>query len=292
MVHWVYILECENNMIYIGETRRLYRRFNEHLSGRGGSNTCKYKPNRIIGLYKVNENSSFIKYRNAIESGEYNNTIINNWEENDGDNLLIENRITERIFYERRNNHEYGSGEEWYRVRGGKYTKENLEHNMNYAEEMCKRPNRVVGSLKMTTPIDYIPVNSIVDRPLCNCNYPSEVKISKDKSKIYFVCALKNVWEDFFSDLERDDHCEFWQLYTEDNIIKMQYEFVRVRSKEPWVLNVPISIYKINPEPCISCNKTGYLAIFNNGARRLCQSCIINKYDILKEKYGGYLITD
>ena len=52
-------------------------------------------------------------------------------------------------------------------------------------------------------------------------------------------------------------------------------------------------MYKINPEPCISCNKTGYLPIFNNSSKRLCQTCISTKYDYLKEKYSKIcLITD
>ena len=128
-----------------------------------------------------------------------------------------------------------------------------------------------------------VPADSIVDRPLCKCNCPSEVKLSNDKSKIYFVCSLKNVWGDFFEGLQIDRPCDFWQLYTEDIAVKNQYELVKTRSRESWVLNIPISIYKINPEPCISCNKTRYLTIFNGKPRRLCQSCIIHKYSLLKE---------
>ena len=111
-------------------------------------------------------------------------------------------------------------------------------------------------------PIQGIPVDSIVDRPLCTCHYLSEVKLSKDKSKIYFVCALKNVWDNFFSDLHIDKPCDFWKLYTEDIKLKEQYEIVKERSREKWVLNIPFSMYKIHPEPCICCNKTGYLPIF------------------------------
>lgn len=285
MVHWVYILKCEDDFIYVGETTRLFTRFNEHLKSRGGSNTIKHKPTNLIGLYKVNDNFSFMRYRDSIKSSEYNKFIIDNWD-NDGDNLLIENHITERLFYERKNNHEYGSSNEWYRVRGGKYTKETLDYSMSFAKELCERPNRVVGTLQMTTPIDSIPVDTIVDRPLCKCNYPSEVKLSKDKSKIYFVCALKNVYFDF-PQLQIDDPCDFWQLYTEDKEVKNQYEIVKARSTESWILNIKLSAYKINPEPCISCNKKEYLPIFNNGVRRLCQSCIINQYESLKEKYNN-----
>lgn len=281
MVHWVYVLECEDDYIYVGETTRLFRRFNEHLRSRGGSNTIKHKPYKLIGLYKVNENHSFMRYKNTIKSGEYNRFILDNWE-NDGDNLLIENHITERLLYERRNNHEYGSGNEWYRVRGGKYTKDTFDEFVSG----YKLASEKEGSLYYAAnPINSIPKDSIVDRPLCKCLMPSEVRLSKDKN-IYFVCSLKNVWGDFFSGLDIDDPCDFWQVYTEDNAAKAEYEVVKARSRENWVLNIPLSKYKIHPEPCVSCNKTDYLTIFNNGARRLCQICILKKYDLLKEKYN------
>ena len=76
MVHWVYVLECEDDYLYVGETTRLFKRFNEHLRNRGGSNTIKHKPYKLIGLYNVNNNWSFIRYRNAIKLGEYNKFII------------------------------------------------------------------------------------------------------------------------------------------------------------------------------------------------------------------------
>ena len=96
---------------------------------------------------------------------------------------------------------------------------------------------------------------------------------------------MKNVWGDFCSDLLVDTPCDFWQLYTDDKEVKAQYEVVKARSRESWVSNIPLSAYKIEPEPCISCSKTNYLAIFDGGTRRLCQPCIITKYISLKEKY-------
>lgn len=283
MVHWVYVLECEDNMIYIGETIHLNTRFIEHLTGNGGATTSKYKPYKLIGLYRVNENHSFMKYRNAIKNGEYNRFILDNWE-NDGDSKLIENHITERYLWERRNNHEYGSGKEWYRVRGGKYTYKGLDDMLQISKEFCSRPNRIKGSYKCNCPeLRSLNEGAIVDRPLCKCGIPSEVKLSKDKIKIYFECSLKNKKDSLFKILHIP--CDFWQMYTEDIEIKKQYEIVKARSKENWILNIPLSAYKIEPEPCISCNKTGYLAILNKGYRRLCQVCIKTKYNDLKEKY-------
>ena len=48
---------------------------------------------------------------------------------------------------------------------------------------------------------------------------PSEVKINKDKTKIYFVCAMNNVWKDFFKDIDVNQPCDFWKLHTELNSV-------------------------------------------------------------------------
>jgi predicted GIY-YIG superfamily endonuclease len=276
MVHWVYVLECEDNFIYVGETVRLFRRFHEHLTSRGGSNTLNHKPLRLIGLYKVNDNHSFIRYRNTIKSGEYNPFLLGDQWDNEGDNLLIENHITERFLWERK-------GKEWYKVRGGKYTRKDLDEIAYRYKWASEKEGRICYT---RNPIDDLSTDILVDRPLCKCGTPSEVKLSKDRTKIYFTCALKNVWDDFCSDLSVASPCDFWQIYTEDKEVKMQYEIVKARSKESWILNIPLSAYKIEPEPCISCNITGYFAVFNKGYRRLCQKCIKTKYSDLKEKYN------
>jgi predicted GIY-YIG superfamily endonuclease len=214
MVHWIYIIKCNDEFIYVGETINLYKRLTQHIRGRGGKNTHIHIPRKLIGLYKLNNNQSFYQYNSAIKNGGMNNiqTVIDEWG-TWGDNLFIENRFTERLFYERRINHEYGTGNEWYRVRGGKYTRHSLDDNMYRAKLLCERPNRIAGGLIMTTPIDTIPEEEIVDRPLCYCGMPCEVNLSKDKTKIYFICAVKNVWNDFFKDIEVSEPCNFWKLY-------------------------------------------------------------------------------
>lgn len=213
MVHWIYIVKCENDFIYVGETEYLYKRLKQHIRGRGGKNTHAHIPKKLIGLYKLNDNFSFYQYNSAVKFGTPDNvqTAINEWgDERGADNLFIENRFTERLFYERRNNHEYGTGNEWYRVRGGKYTKDSLDDTMYSAKEMCERPNRIPGTLHLSTPIDRLPVEEIIDRPLCHCGMPCEVKLSKDNTKIYYMCAIKNVWNDFYRGIDVDEPCNFW----------------------------------------------------------------------------------
>jgi predicted GIY-YIG superfamily endonuclease len=270
MVHWVYVLECVDRNIYVGETTRLFSRFNEHISGKGSVNTSFYKPKKIIGLYKVNDNYSFLTYRNSIiKKKEYNRFLIEDWDKCDGDNLLIENHFTEIYKHLRKNISDdddsfmFDDGE-CNKVRGGKYTK------------MLGCP-------------EFIDSNDIIDRPCCDCKYPCEVKLSRDKTKIYFVCSVKNVWDGFDSKgLNIEDPCDFFKVYDEDMYIKKKYEInIEPKIKESWLSNVPISKYKIHPEPCIKCNKTDYFAIFAfTKVRRLCQECIVTSYCELKETYS------
>jgi predicted GIY-YIG superfamily endonuclease len=220
MVHWVYVLECENDFIYVGETVKLFRRHRQHITGRGGSNTQNHKPLRLIGLYKVNDNHSFMRYRNTIRAGEFNPFLLTDQWNNEGDNLLIENHITERFFYERRANTKYGTGNEWYKVRGGKYTRKDLDELADTYRWASEKEGRMCHA---RNPIADLSVDTIVDRPLCKCGCPSEVKLSKDKTKVFFVCALKNVWDGFCSDLSVAPLCDFWAMYTEDRPLKTQY---------------------------------------------------------------------
>jgi predicted GIY-YIG superfamily endonuclease len=221
MVLWIYVLESEDDYIYIGQTKRLYRRFNEHLAGNGSVNTHRHTPEKLIGLYKVSDNYSFLKYRNAIiKNKQYNKFLIEDWgiDEESG-NLEIENHITERYFYERKDNDSYGGGLEWYKVRGGKYTGQSLEHIV----ERYKFASENKTSYSAQNPIANIKIEDIIDRPLCNHGYPCEVKISKDKKYIYFSCSLKNVWEDFYDRIDVDKPCNFYKIYDDDIKLKTEY---------------------------------------------------------------------
>ncbi len=45
---YLYILECGNGKYYTGVTGNLKRRFQEHVSGKGGWYTKSSKPNKIV----------------------------------------------------------------------------------------------------------------------------------------------------------------------------------------------------------------------------------------------------
>ena len=63
---WVYILQCEDNYFYVGETTRLYRRFWEHQNGKGGINTSCLKPENIVAIYKVDTLVKFMDYNDYV----------------------------------------------------------------------------------------------------------------------------------------------------------------------------------------------------------------------------------
>ncbi len=83
MVHWIYVLVCKDNFIYVGETEHLYARFKQHLSGKGGLNTHIHCPHTLIGLYKLADNYFFMEYRNAIRKGDHDKSILENWGNNE-----------------------------------------------------------------------------------------------------------------------------------------------------------------------------------------------------------------
>jgi predicted GIY-YIG superfamily endonuclease len=187
VMHWVYVLKNDaGGNIYVGETTRLYRRWHEHQAGRGGINTSNSNFNRLIGLYKVPTNTAFLSYRETF----INNCFQKECEEweldvEKCDATTFENLITEQYMFHY---------PEVY-VRGGKYTIPNKFYNI---------------------------INANIDRPLCHCGYPCEVKIKIDKTKVYFVCPLP-AWDEFYDGIELDEPCNFWQEFKEYRISRDIY---------------------------------------------------------------------
>jgi predicted GIY-YIG superfamily endonuclease len=48
----IYVLKCENNKYYIGKTKDIESRYNDHCNGNGSEFTKKYKPIKIIDIIK------------------------------------------------------------------------------------------------------------------------------------------------------------------------------------------------------------------------------------------------
>ncbi len=261
---WVYVLKNTDNKfndIYIGETSRLYRRFKEHLEGRGCKNTSDFENVELIGLYDVIQNNIFIKYHIGIKYNfieELNNFTFDNIREEIKDNdidktlsLFLENRITERFMHIHKNSDNYN-------ISGGKYTKGNYIKDFNDID--------------------------IIDRPLCKCNLPCEVLLSKNND-FWFKCPLTNTeWIDFLDDnLYIPEPCNFFEKYKDDIILKKNYNDFQNKINCDIIYNIPkIEKQFTNKLSCIICNSLNYNPIFSKGYRQLCKECVINKYDDIK----------
>ena len=268
---WVYILRCEDDYYYVGETSRLYRRFWEHHEGRGGLNTSIYKPEEIVAIYKVDTVCKFIDYNeyvNKIIDGiwhdnykNYKLTNFNDDNKNYDDNLFAENNIAECLMLKTI---------DWNKIRGGKYIRFEIEYK--YPEN------------------DYIK-----DLPLCNCGLPCDIKKNEDDNYLYFRCAKKNMWDKLKKEFDIvAEPCSFFMEYTKDKQFK-NIENARLQErgqtismlmkKSSWLENVELS--HDNSECVGGCGKINVNAklTYKNEKRNLCFDCLINKNEEMSKKY-------
>lgn len=293
---WIYILKCENNIYYVGQTSRLYRRFWEHHEGRGGINTSINTPEEIVAIYKVSDIIKFIDYNEEIVNinnendndlkyiyyDGFNNPnyVLNNWddidsEETEYDSNICENNITECMMINNKNN--------WKNIRGGKY----VRYDCNY-----KFPNN-----------EYIK-----ELPLCNCKLPCDVRKHPNKGCLFFRCAKKNMWKKLKQLFNiYDEPCKFYREYITDIELRIEYKkknnerrkiFGELIKKSSWLENIPLLDNNEKLGNCIICNtyvwrdlnnnikKNGI--IYNDYKRLLCIDCFINKNEELNKKYSIY----
>ena len=271
MMKWIYILKCEDGYYYVGETTRLYRRFWEHLGGRGGLNTQTHKPETIVAIYKAGVICKFFDYdqnvSNATELREDYYDIrllysINNDDTyDDCDQLYAENTITECMMINMKDN--------WTKIRGGKYTRM----------------------------IDYkFPSYSQAQNlPICTCGLPCDLRLKETDNRIYFRCAKKNMW-DYMKDMFEidEDPCNYYSEYTRDQKLRSRETKRREErtetlkdlfSKARWLENVKCVADDNN---CVGgCGKTRYQKIsYADADRNLCFDCFIQKFAELSAKYG------
>lgn len=226
-MRWIYILKCRHYKTdklyyYIGQTKRLYRRFWEHIGGNGGINTSIYIPKYIVGLYKVDILGKFLNYIDEINSLEakkliyrklkkFNDDIEEGYEYNSNE-YDIENFITECMII--------NNSKKWHKIRGGKYTRFDAEYK--YPE------NLILKKL-----------------PVCKCGLPCDIKC-KDESYLYFRCSKKNMWNDLeeLFNLEKEP-CNFYKEFTDDKQIKNEYnyendKFIKIyKNSVNWLKNIP-----------------------------------------------------
>ena len=234
MVQWIYILKCSNNdeeedIYYVGQTRRLFTRFWEHSSEEGGClNTMIYEPYELVCIYRVNTIGSFFDYDNHInfvnmpidninkhETLKYNINKLQffDTDKNYHDERQAENNIAECMMLHNEDN--------WKNIRGGKYTRFDCKY---------KYPTDI----------------SLKNLPLCKCGVPCNIKKKRDKNELYFTCANKNIWGKLSDSIDLDipDPCDFYKKYTNDKDFILQEEHNKQELKElfrisKWLENVP-----------------------------------------------------
>lgn len=275
MVHWIYILKCEDDIYYVGETTRLYRRFWEHQNGKGGINTSIHSPIEIVAIYKMHELAQFLKYNENVvdffENEKVGNFIKydispisyfnddeflakNDWFE--GYNLSVENNIAECMMIHNKDN--------WENIRGGKYTK---FKNYNF------------------------PTNFYIkELPLCKCGLPCDIKAHYE-SNFYFRCAKKNMWGDFRDIFDIDtEPCNFYLEYIKDkelrnNTNKNIIKFNELENKSYWLKELIGGQYEYCVGGCGKMYDENTCVRYKGRAINLCYNCFFTKNEELKQRY-------
>lgn len=257
---WVYILQCENNYYYVGQTSRLYRRFWEHQKGTGGLNTSVYVPKNIVAIYPVNRLGKFFEYITKVNNNMFelyfNFTFYfnDNESEYEHDGCDVENMIVEKMMMDNK--------EKWELIRGGKYVRFDVKYSF--------------------------PNNKLVDDlPNCKCGFPCDVKLNEENKFLFFRCAKKNMWSEMRELFDLDEEpCNFFLKYTKDNEYKnKQLNIQSLISQSPWLGELYGGMYEF----CVGgCGKRfdGYYTVRYRGkAINLCFDCFVHKNKELAEKY-------
>lgn len=307
MVHWIYVLRCSepnpegfsrwthsdfrvdnqradnfNDLIFIGETTRLYRRLKEHsetdetgfkkehsTTKNSSLITHNYHPSNLIGLYNLDSVHKLPNFRKLYIGNLLNNEITYK-------KIAIQcvNEIT--IMYMKAINNLYTN------VYGGKY-------NINNRPETNPANN----------------YHSFL-RPYCHCKMPADIKIYN--SKIYWRCSKKNIWDELntyaiklnFYNQKHSVPCNYYKEYNDtkhkppnDLIYKepevQQSENLKILFKQSnWLIDVELN--NSDKETCVGgCKRKNdsYLS-FKGKKRNLCFNCFIEKNADLKGKYDIY----
>jgi hypothetical protein len=271
-MRWVYVLKCFNDYYYVGETKRLYRRFWEHQSGIGGINTSTYIPKEIIAIYKVSTLGKFFDYNDMVMNKVCNIYFnqcdllledFNNADEDDDyeyDNLFVENNITECLMLNNTAN--------WQKIRGGKYTRFDIEYNF--------------------------PINDYIKNlPLCHCGLPCDIKKNEEHNYLFFRCAKKNMWSALKEEFDiQDEPCKYFMKYTKDIEYKIYYDqrkktINNLVNKSFWLKQLTGGFYEYCVGGCGKEYDSNNTIRYSRKAINLCFDCFVDKNDELSKKYSA-----
>jgi hypothetical protein len=276
MVHWVYVFKCKDDIYYVGETKRLYRRFWQHQDGCGGVNTQTYPPEKLVAIYPVHKLYKFLIHLDNIENNNFNTGYniffdrdgIFEYFDKEGKNHLfynrwVENFITEKLMIDNQGN--------WENIRGGNYTR----FNTNYSFPSNKYAKEI---------------------PNCYCRLPCDVKKNEQENYLYFRCAKKNMWAEMADNLDIEvelEPCNYYMKFTKDARYNAEYGRRKIKVKDSlygsgWLKNIEYC------EFCAGgCGKPyddDYCVRYWGKAINLCFDCFTNDdiYTKLKEKYTDF----
>jgi putative endonuclease len=66
-MHYVYLLRCADNSLYVGETANLQTREQDHNDGRGGSYTAKRRPVQIVYAERYSSREDALRREQQIK---------------------------------------------------------------------------------------------------------------------------------------------------------------------------------------------------------------------------------
>ncbi len=156
--------------------------------------------------------------------------------------------------------------QKWKKIRGGKYTRFDVEYKF--------------------------PINSLTSElPNCRCGLPCDVKLNEESNYLFFRCAKKNIWNKMREEFEiTEDPCNFFMKYTKDinfkiNRTQQKQRVISLLTNSGWLNKFTGGNY----ETCIGgCEKSydeNNTIRYSRRAINLCVDCFVNKHKELKNKY-------
>ena len=156
---------------------------------------------------------------------------------------------------------------DWQKIRGGKYTRFDVEYDF--------------------------PTNECIKNlPLCHCGLPCDVKKNDEHNYLYFRCAKKNMWSGFRVKFDiHDEPCKYFMKYTKDTEYKIHYDIKKkiikdLVNKSYWLKQLVGGQYEFCVGGCGKEYDGNNTIRYSRRAINLCFDCFINKNDELSKKYN------
>lgn len=87
---YVYIIECLDNLYYVGLTRDISKRYDQHLSGLGSKFTAKHGVKKLV----------YIELYDDFDCARYREKQIKNWSREKKEKLIKKEGVKQNNFFE------------------------------------------------------------------------------------------------------------------------------------------------------------------------------------------------